>query len=117
MKKVQVAKWLTVSCITGGLWGEVPKSHANASRQASLEEFLFIRGEIGQYRGKLVIAQRTEPKTLNPVTAVDGTSVLELSPEGVVILIRNRAPGTKVKLAAMRAGKTITGELVLTAAR
>ena len=51
------------------------------------------------------------------VTAVDGTSVLELSPEGVVILIRNRAPGTKVKLAAMRAGKTITGELVLTAAR
>lgn len=30
--------------------------------------------EIGRYGGNLVLAQRTEPKTLNPVTSVDATS-------------------------------------------
>ncbi|NVB81627.1 MAG: sigma-70 family RNA polymerase sigma factor [Kofleriaceae bacterium] len=47
------------------------------------------------------------------ITAVDGASVAELSAGGVGLLIRNRAPGTKVKIAATRGGRTITGELVL----
>jgi len=31
-------------------------------------------GESGHYGGRLVISERTEPKTLNPLTALDGTS-------------------------------------------
>jgi peptide/nickel transport system substrate-binding protein len=38
---------------------------------ASAEEFLVTEGEIGRYGGRLVVGERTEPKTLNPVTAVD----------------------------------------------
>jgi len=37
-------------------------------------EFLATKGEAGRYGGKLVVAMRSEPKTLNPVTAVDGPS-------------------------------------------
>jgi hypothetical protein len=51
------------------------------------------------------------------ITAVDDASVAELSPRGVIILIINRAPGTKVKLAVTRAGKTVTAEAVLGADR
>ena len=32
------------------------------------------RSEVGRHGGRLVVTQRSEPKTLNPVTAVDGTS-------------------------------------------
>jgi len=47
------------------------------------------------------------------VTTVDGVSVTELSPRGVLVLIVNRVPGTKVKLTVMRAGKQIAGEVAL----
>jgi len=38
------------------------------------EEFLTLPGEIGHPGGRLVIALRDEPKTLNPLTAADGPS-------------------------------------------
>jgi peptide/nickel transport system substrate-binding protein len=38
------------------------------------EDFLTVRGEIGQCGGRLVISKRSEPKTLNPLTAADGIS-------------------------------------------
>jgi len=38
------------------------------------EELLKTTDEVGVYGGRLVVAQRTEPKTLNPVTAVDSPS-------------------------------------------
>ena len=44
-------------------------SHANAK-----EELLRVAGEIGQPGGRIVIALRSEPKTLNPLTAPDTTS-------------------------------------------
>jgi len=47
------------------------------------------------------------------INAVDGAPVAELSVMGVWVLIVNRAPETKVKLSVTRAGKAITGELVL----
>jgi RNA polymerase sigma factor (sigma-70 family) len=47
------------------------------------------------------------------VVGVDGTSVTELSANGVWLFLVNRQPGTKMKLAATRNGKTITGELTL----
>ena len=38
------------------------------------EEFLVANSEPGASGGKLVVAERSEPKTLNPVTALDGPS-------------------------------------------
>jgi peptide/nickel transport system substrate-binding protein len=38
------------------------------------EELLISRAEVGRYGGQLVVNQRVEPKTLNPVTAVDSVS-------------------------------------------
>jgi peptide/nickel transport system substrate-binding protein len=38
------------------------------------EEVLALPGEIGRPGGRLVISLRAEPKTLNPLTAVDGNS-------------------------------------------
>jgi peptide/nickel transport system substrate-binding protein len=42
-----------------------------ASRQ---EELLVVAGPIGQHGGQLVVTQRAEPRTLNPVTAADAPS-------------------------------------------
>ncbi|HUS29510.1 MAG TPA: sigma-70 family RNA polymerase sigma factor [Kofleriaceae bacterium] len=47
------------------------------------------------------------------IVSVDGASITELSPQGVWILITNRTTGSKVKLGAMRAGKSVTAEVVL----
>ena len=38
---------------------------------ASAQEPLIAEGEVGRYGGRLVVAERTEPRTLNPITAVD----------------------------------------------
>jgi peptide/nickel transport system substrate-binding protein len=38
---------------------------------ASTEQPLVTEGEVGSYGGRLVVAERTEPKTLNPVTQLD----------------------------------------------
>lgn len=38
------------------------------------EEFLVLPGEIGRSGGRLVVALRAEPKTLNPLIAADGPS-------------------------------------------
>src|SRR3954465_5298605 len=38
------------------------------------EEVLVTSNAVGHYSGKLTVALRTEPKTLNPVTALDGAS-------------------------------------------
>src|SRR5438034_8545874 len=38
------------------------------------EDLLVSRAEIGRPGGQLIVNQRTEPKTLNPVTAVDAVS-------------------------------------------
>jgi len=40
----------------------------------SAEELLTLSGEIGKQGGRLVISLRAEPKTLNPLTAVDAPS-------------------------------------------
>ncbi|MFY9585623.1 MAG: ABC transporter substrate-binding protein [Candidatus Acidiferrales bacterium] len=41
---------------------------------APAEELQVTGGEVGRYGGRLVMALRAEPKTLNPVTHVDSTS-------------------------------------------
>jgi len=50
-------------------FGAAPIASAPAT-----EDLLVSRGEIGRPGGQLIVNQRTEPKTLNPVTAVDAAS-------------------------------------------
>jgi peptide/nickel transport system substrate-binding protein len=40
----------------------------------SAEDFLVFRGEVGRFGGQLVVNQRAEPKTLNPVMVLDNVS-------------------------------------------
>lgn len=75
MKKAELAKWVLISCITLSPLAARSGPHSNAGRQiSSAEEPLVALGEIGPYGGRLVISQRAEPKTLNPITAIDGNS-------------------------------------------
>jgi peptide/nickel transport system substrate-binding protein len=66
---------LIASCIALSLLGAASISHFGSATQApTSEEFLIARGDIGRYGGRLVVSERAEPKTLNPVTAVDENS-------------------------------------------
>ncbi|HTQ61457.1 MAG TPA: ABC transporter substrate-binding protein [Candidatus Solibacter sp.] len=53
-----------------------PASHAfpRPQQAGSTEEPLVLHGEIGRSGGRLVVALRDEPKTLNPLTAADSPS-------------------------------------------
>ena len=44
------------------------------ARGADKEELQLTKGEVGHYGGRLVVAERAEPKTLNPVIATDAPS-------------------------------------------
>jgi peptide/nickel transport system substrate-binding protein len=64
-----------------GVWARKPRCfHAIAilsfccSLSAAGDDLLVVKGLTGQPGGRLVFATRTEPKTLNPVTAVDAAS-------------------------------------------
>ena len=47
---------------------------ASPQQPSSAEELLSLPGEVGHSGGRLVVSLRAEPKTLNPVTAVDAPS-------------------------------------------
>lgn len=47
------------------------RSPALASQPHPTQEFLVMAGDIGQRGGRLVVSLRADPKSLNPVTAVD----------------------------------------------
>jgi peptide/nickel transport system substrate-binding protein len=47
---------------------------ASGQRAPAGADFLVVRAETGRPGGQLVVVQRAEPRTLNPVTAVDGPS-------------------------------------------
>jgi ABC-type transport system substrate-binding protein/ABC-type dipeptide/oligopeptide/nickel transport system permease subunit len=60
-----------------GRWGAGAIGAAlilTSSLHAATDDFLQVRGLIGQPGGRLVYAQRAEPKTLNPVIALDNAS-------------------------------------------
>ena len=61
---------LVVCLLAAWAWAAAPAPAAiNPSEQLQRED-----GDVGQYGGRLVIGQRAEPKTLNPVTATDALS-------------------------------------------
>lgn len=47
---------------------------ASVAAQTTAVDWQISRGGVGRRGGQLVIAQRTEPRTLNPITAVDSSS-------------------------------------------
>src|SRR2546430_203667 len=51
-----------------------PPLVAFPQQKNSKEEFLVLPGEIGRSGGRIVVALRAEPKTLNPLIAVDAPS-------------------------------------------
>ena len=53
--------------------GTAPASKTN-HRGDMAEELLVSSGQVGRYGGRLVVTQRSEPKTLNPIVAVDSAS-------------------------------------------
>src|SRR2546426_7453269 len=55
------------------------------------EELQRVDGELGRYGGHLVIGQRSEPKTLNPVTATDAVSREVIGRVGSDLITINRA--------------------------
>lgn len=74
---MKTAAWgaLIASCLTLSLSSAVSTAHSGRGRKPSTpEDFLIERGEIGHYGGRLVVSERAQPKTLNPVSAIDGSS-------------------------------------------
>jgi peptide/nickel transport system substrate-binding protein len=53
--------------------GTVPASKTSR-RGDTTEEVLVTNGPVGRYGGRLVVTERSEPKTLNPIVAVDSAS-------------------------------------------
>ena len=54
--------------------GAMGLSGARGQSPRTAQELLTVESEIGSYGGRLVIAQRAQPKTLQPVVAVDAPS-------------------------------------------
>ncbi len=63
MKRSDLTKWVFAPCVALCLATASPR-----------QEILVMKGAIGHYGGRLVISERSEPKTLNPVIAIDGNS-------------------------------------------
>ena len=47
---------------------------ATAGKQTAKADWLVTRGEVGRAGGQLVVIERAEPRTLNPVIAIDAAS-------------------------------------------
>jgi peptide/nickel transport system substrate-binding protein len=59
------------TCLLAARWVAAAPAPAPLN---SAEELMRVEGEAGRYGGHLVVGQRSEPKTLNPVTAGDAVS-------------------------------------------
>ncbi|HYX68785.1 MAG TPA: ABC transporter substrate-binding protein [Terriglobales bacterium] len=67
----KVKVWIAVLGVCVSLLGG---ARAYAGARTSSEEVQVSTGEVGRTGGRIVVALRAEPKTLNPVTAVDQPS-------------------------------------------
>ena len=80
------------------------------------EEFLKTNAEAGRYGGTLVVVQRAEPKTLNPITALDAPSREVIRRTMADLVSINRAtqqtePGLAKNWTASKDGRTFLLEL------
>ncbi len=75
IKKAKAPNWLAASGLALTTLASILVCAAPGEcRTSPNEQFLITRNEIGRCGGRLVISQRVEPKTLNPVVALDGAS-------------------------------------------
>ncbi len=72
-KRREIARLLSALLISLPLLSGDPL-HLTSRKLSVGEDFLTVKGEIGRRGGRLVISQRSQPKTLNPLTAVDTSS-------------------------------------------
>src|SRR5204862_2365273 len=82
----------------------------------SAEELQRVYGEVGRYGGRLVIGQRSELKTLNPVTATDAVSREVIGRFTADLITINRAsqqtePGLAKSWTTSADGRTFTLKL------
>src|SRR4051812_18001052 len=52
----------------------VSLAHGAAAAPSAADDLLVSRAPVGRYGGQLIVNQRAEPRTLNPVTAIDSIS-------------------------------------------
>jgi peptide/nickel transport system substrate-binding protein len=74
LRPISCQRRMFVSLLVALAAGVVPVAVALARQGNSGEELLTLSGEAGRPRGRLVVSLRAEPKTLNPVVAVDAPS-------------------------------------------
>jgi peptide/nickel transport system substrate-binding protein len=107
-----IARLALVVCLPATLLAAVL---APAPRN-SVEELQRVDGEVGRYGGQLVIGQRSEPKTLNPVTATDAVSREVIGRLMADLMNINRAsqltePGLAKSWTTSAGGRTFTLKL------
>ena len=79
--RIEIAAWISISLISSSLIASSSGFHSGAQSLSdtctyadSSGDFLTVKGEIGQCGGRLVISKRSEPKTFNPLLAMDDIS-------------------------------------------
>jgi len=80
-----------VAILVCGLHLRPAASFTTYAARLNAEELLRVAGESGHAGGRIVIALRSEPKTLNPLTAADGTSREVISTMQADLVHINRA--------------------------
>src|SRR5947209_3446814 len=73
-RKILLRMWLAIGAFFVGVSALIAVTAPAAQPIRPGEEVFVTRNEIGHYGGRLAIALRAEPKTLNPVTSVDLSS-------------------------------------------
>jgi len=68
MKKRLAGAMLGLACVVAS------SGLGSGARQAAKGDWLVTRGEVGRAGGQLVVIERAEPRTLNPVIAIDAAS-------------------------------------------
>jgi peptide/nickel transport system substrate-binding protein len=69
-----LGKWLVCGLLLAGAFVFSQPVIGIPQQASSSEELLTLPGEIGKRGGRLVVSLRSEPKTLNPLTAADAPS-------------------------------------------
>src|SRR5467141_4377119 len=69
-----IGRWLGCGLFLAGAAVFARPAGGLPPQSSSSEELFTLPGEIGQRGGRLVVSLRAEPKTLNPLTAVDAPS-------------------------------------------
>ena len=90
----RTAGWVLKGTALAAILGCVLSSRSTASFPAQAnpkEEFLRVSGDIGRPGGRIVIALRSEPKTLNPLISPDATSREVISTMQADLVHINRA--------------------------